>query len=98
MDQDITPTPKTMKMFRSIRMSVMRVIRLSGKSERVRVHKDPPRGMKLWQFKLPLLLLLRLQLKHLPLGMLVISLGATGVVIIIVFPAHVVRRFASDVA
>ena len=99
MDQEVTPTLKTMKMFRSIRLSVMRVKRLSGKrSERVRVHKDPPRGMKLWQFKLPLLLLLCLHLKHLSLGMRVTSLGAISAVIIILLPAHAEKSFAKTVA
>ena len=79
-------------------MTVIRVRRLSGRSERVRVHKDPPRRTKLWQSKLLLLLPLFLYFKHLPLGILATSLGATSAVITIVFLAHTVRGFASVVA
>ena len=79
-------------------MNVIRVRRLSGKRKWARVHEDPPRSMKLWQFKLPLLLLLRLQLKHLSLDMPVTYLGAIGAVITIVFLAHAERGSASDVS
>ena len=98
MVQEVMPIPKTMKMIKSTRMRVMRVRRFFGKSERVRVHKDLPRSTKQWQFKLLLLLSLRLQFKNLPLGMLVTSLGATGAVTTIVSLAHAARISASAVA
>ena len=78
-------------MVRGTRMSVVKVRRYFGKSKRVRVFKGPPRSTKLWQSKLLLLMSLLLQLKHIPIGMLVTSLGATGAITTIVSLAHAVR-------
>ena len=64
--------------------------------------RSPRRSSKLWQYALllPLLLFLSsvLQLKHLPVGMLVPSLRVTSATIITSLPAHVERYFVTVVA
>ena len=80
----------------------MKIRRNPGASGRVRVRKDLLRSSKLWQsaLLLPMLLFLLslLQLKHLPVCMLVTSLGAISAIIIISLPAHAERSFAKTVA
>ena len=90
--------PQNRKVVRGTRRSVVKVKRNYGTSGRVRVRNDPPRSTKLWQSTLLLLLSPLLQLKHLPVDILVPSRGATSAVTTIASPTHVVKCFATTVA